>query len=103
VLPLWALLPRPPGSSMGSLKLRCMCDVAILQPHSLLFAVDGVVLVGQREKWWWWWCELSVVSVASWAWVTCRSLSKAPIRSLLMNLTSHFDGEEVLAVLGAVN
>ena len=32
-----------------------------------------------------------------------RSLPEALIRSLSMNLTSHFDGEEVLAALGAVN
>jgi hypothetical protein len=30
-----------------------MCDVAILQPHSSQFAMDGVVLAGQRGKWWW--------------------------------------------------
>jgi hypothetical protein len=30
-----------------------MCDVAILQPCSLQFAVDGVMLVGRRGKWWW--------------------------------------------------
>jgi len=32
-----------------------------------------------------------------------RSLPKALIRSLSMNLTSHFDGEEVLAALRAMN
>jgi hypothetical protein len=53
VLTLWALLPRPPSTSVGSLKPRCMCDVAILQPHSSWFAVDGVVLAGWRGKWWW--------------------------------------------------
>jgi hypothetical protein len=50
MLTLWALLPRPPSTSVGSLKPRCMCDVAILQPQ---FAVDGVVLAGRRGKWWW--------------------------------------------------
>jgi hypothetical protein len=49
----WALLPRPPSTSVGSLKPRCMCDVAILQLHSLRFAVDRVVLAGRRGKWWW--------------------------------------------------
>lgn len=44
---------------------KYMCDMAILQPHGLLFAVDGVAWEwcwwllmevgggwGQREKWW---------------------------------------------------
>jgi len=47
---------------------------------------------------------VSCCYVVGWAWVNpCRSLPKALIGSLLMNLTSHFDGEEVLAVLGAMN
>ena len=40
-------------------------------------------------------CQLSM-------WL-CISLPKALIRSLSMNLTSHFNGEEGLAALGAVN
>jgi len=46
---------------------------------------------------------VSYCCVAGWAQVNpCRLLPKAPIGSLSMNLTSHFDGEEVLAVLGAM-
>ena len=45
-----------------SFKPRCMCGVAILQPCSLQFAVDGVVLADQRDKWWW---EAAVSTVST--------------------------------------